>query len=158
MNNTMLFTLVETHSTNKLLFTLLVILFSNCDSGHEPMPVPYWNDVFGFTIDSITRQPIAGVIIAEQIGPDSQVFVGDSINSNEGYKTYEIQATSEKNGDFTFTQLHYYLTHYYRSSSLFAYKSGYRIWKFKASNDTIFDVGIDYHVTRDSLIIRMVKK
>lgn len=111
--------------------------------------------VWGSVTDSASSVGLANVLIATQVGPDSLVFVGDSIaQSNSNYSLYLNETHSGSNGSYSIP--------YAKKNSeimvekFFAFLTGYKVWKYSAVRDTLVFLYGDTDWVE--LNIRMVKK
>lgn len=145
-----------------ILFIIIIeiTLLNSCENQSSPIRQGFLK---GLVFDSSTLKPVEGAFICEQILDDSLVFTADSIQvSNRGisYKQWTNTASIQDSDKVAIGSFFMFWTSNSAPtySKLFAYKSGYHIWRFNSAKDHIIHLSENVGMYEDSLVIRMVKK
>jgi hypothetical protein len=132
-----------------ILPTLILI---GCDNSTQPLTDQY-AIVLGITVDPETNTSLDSVLVAYKHPDveDSVVFVGDSVEANIPMSLLNRRYSSK--GHFRF-ELFLSQIPPYPYELMFAYKSGYHVWRYDKTRDTV------YHLSdhRDSLVIELTRK
>ena len=139
----------ESQMKKILIFALCLILLG-CDQSPEVLSDPMYY-IMGTIVDSASSVPIASVLVGatDSSIPDSLFFAGDSVGS---YRTARSTITSSTGTfELMWFGIHRDTTKVY---SLYAYKSGYKLWRFVKQPVQIRPID----ESRDEITIQLVTK
>jgi hypothetical protein len=124
-----------------VIFCLLVLLSIIIISCKEKVIIDQIYTLKGKVIDNSSGLPIEGVLVGikNPSAPDSMIFLNDSINRKYPNGFVMVEKT-DSNGKYNYGA---FLGH--RSTALykeiFAFKLGYKLWRFQENIDQVEQVG-----------------